>query len=720
MKRTAKIILIGLVLCLCLLVVSVLVFTSLVDPNDYKDRIAKAVRDETGRTLAFGGDISLTLFPRLGVTLGPVSLSNAEGFGPEPMVSVRSALVSVRVLPLLLGQVRFDRLRLDGLVLNMGRDASGKGNWEDLVGRSDAAEGKEAGEDKDESRFPLEVAGVLVEDGSLVWDDRAANSRFVLKGVNASTGLIRPGALFPVELAMDFDCINPDAKGSLALKGQSSIDLRNREYTHKDMTVRVTAQGKAIPGGNAEAALSFKLLALDLIKDQARISGLECSAYGATLLVDGAVKGLTKGVSAASATVTLQPANLRTVLAALGEGAPDTGDAEALTRVGGTADISFETGRLEASNLDFEVDDTRVTGRVALEKGGEWPHVSARLDLGALDLDRYLPARRAEAASPKRDGGGGDPLDDTVLPADLLRKLHFDLDAKLARLQIRGAQLADVKVAARGADGLLSVDPLSAGAYGGTLEVTGSVDARRGAPVASSRTEVSQLNVAGLSHDVTGKSDYAGIANYSSELNAKGERLRDLQSTLNGTFSFSLSDGVFPGVDLARITRSAHSADKKQGRVEGAATDSTKFGSITGTGTVTDGVVRNNDLEVKAPGLRADGHGAFSLVTREIDYMVKAKLVPLADGQGGKSSGDLLGVMVPIHVTGTLEHPRYWVSLSEYAKALGGVVVDTVGTVLGGVKSVVKGVGSALDKTCCDEPEGSDKPAAKKKFLGIF
>ena len=145
---------------------------------------------------------------------------------------------------------------------------------------------------------------------------------------------------------------------------------------------------------------------------------------------------------------------------------------------------------MDATSLDFEVDDTRVTGRVTLEKGGEWPHVFARLDLGALDLDRYLPARRAEAASPKRKGEGGDPLDDTVLPADLLRKLHFEIDAKLARLQIRGAQLTDVKVAARGANGLLTVDRLSAGAYGGTLDATGSVDARRGAPVASSRTEV--------------------------------------------------------------------------------------------------------------------------------------------------------------------------------------------------------------------------------------
>lgn len=712
MNRTAKIILIGLALCLVLFVVSVLLLTSLVDPNDYKDRIAKAVRDETGRTLTFGGDIALTLFPHLGVSLGPVSLSNADSFGPEPMVSVRSARVSVRVLPLLLGKVRFGELQLDELVLNMGRDASGKANWDDLVGRAGTAETKGGGEKRE---FPLDVAGVRITGGHLNWDDQVTDSRFALYGMDVSTGPISEGALFPVELAMGFACTNPDAKGSLTLKGQSSLDLAGREYGHMDMEIRVKARGKAIPGGSVDGVLSFRLLALDFNRDLAQVSGLECSAYGATVLADGTLKGLTKGVTGASANLTLKPTNLRAVLAALGMEAPKTADPEALTRVGGTTEISFETGRLEATNLEFEADSTRVEGRLAVEKGGRWPHFSVRLEVGALDLDRYISVK-GDGTPARESGGGKVPPDDTILPAELLRKLDFGLEAKVARLQVGGAQLTDLKVSAKGDGGLLTVDPLVAGVYGGTAKLTGSVDARQGAPVAASRIEVEDLNVAGLVHDVTGGSEYAGIADYSSELTAKGERARDLVGTLNGRFSFSLANGVFPGVDLARMTRSVHSSGDRQGRVEGAATDSTRFGSITGTGTIRNGVVENNDLELKTPGLRADGHGAFSLASREIDYMVKAKLVPLAGGQGGKSSGDLFGVMVPIHVTGTLDHPRYWVSLREYAKALGGVVVNTVGTVLGGVKSVVKGVGSALN----GESESADEPAGKKKFLGIF
>jgi AsmA protein len=703
--------LIGLGVCLVLFVVAAVVFVAVFDPNDYKDRISRAVREETGRTLTFDGDIGVTFFPSLGVTLGGLSLSNADGFGPEPMVSVRSALVTVRLLPLLVGKVRFGQLELDGPVLNLGRDARGRTNWDDLVGRKpDGAE--KAGH----GSFDLDVAGVAVTGGELTWDDRKAGVRFVLGGLDVTTGAISKGGLFPVKLSMHFDCRHPDARGTLTVEGQSSLDLAERQYGHMNMHAAIKAEGASIPGGKLDGTLSFRFLALDFNKETAQVTGLECSAYGATLLADGTLRGLTDGLKEASADLTLQQADLRAVFKALGTPAPDTADNKALTAVGGSAKVEFKPGRLAFEGVELSVDGTRIVGRGTVERGGAWPRFTAHLDVGDLDLDRYLPPEHGGSASPDK-GRSGLP-DDMVLPAKVIRRLDFGLDAKVAKLTLGRAHFSNVAVAAKGADGLVTVDPVFAQAYGGTLKLTGTVDARNGAPVVATRTEAAHIDVAGLAGDVTGKAEYAGIADYASSLNARGERVRDLLSTLGGKFSFKLSDGVFPGVDLADMARSTHSAKGKQGTVEASGTDSTRFGSISGTGTVKDGVVGNKDLEVKAPGLRATGHGALSLVTRQIDYMVRVKLVPTSAGQGGKASKDLIGVMVPIHVTGTIDKPHYWVSVREYVKALGGVVVDTVGTVLGGVKSVVKGVGSALDKSCCGDGE-TDKPA-RKKFLGIF
>ncbi|WFS61498.1 AsmA family protein [Pseudodesulfovibrio thermohalotolerans] len=707
--------LIGLGVCLALFVVSALVFVAVFNPNDYKERISEAVLKETGRVLTFDGDIGLTFFPGLGVTLGGLSLSNAQGFGPEPMASVRAARVTVRILPLFMGKIRFGQLVLDGPVLNLGRDEQGRSNWDDLVGRKQADAVQSAGKDA----FDLDVAGVTVTGGGLTWDDRKAKTWFILRGMDVTTGRISRGGLFPVKVNVDFDCRNPDAKGSMSLEGQSSFDLANREYGHMDMRVAVKAVGDAIPGGSVDGLLSFQFLALDFNKETAQVTGLECSAYGATLLADGTIKGITDKLSAVTANLTLKPANLRTVMTALGGDALNTADPKALTKVGGTCRVDLETGRLALEDMELSVDGTRIVGRAMVKRGGKWPRWEAQVDAGDIDLDRYLPSDHAEKGAVSQERAKSGQLDDMVLPADVLRRLDFDMDVKVARLKVGGANFSEVSAAAKGGNGVLTVGPLSASAYGGTLKATFTADASKGAPVVETGIHVERLDVAGLSKDVTGTAEYAGIADYESTLSAQGERMRDLLATLGGKFSFSLSDGVFPGVDLTRMTRTTVSSKNKQGTVEAEQTDSTRFGSITGTGTVANGVVNNRDLEVKAPGLRADGHGALSLVTRQIDYIVKAKLVPTASGQGGKSSHELFGVMVPIRVTGTIDKPRYWVSISEYVKSLGGVVVDTVGTVLGGMKNVVKGVGSALDKSCCDDEPESGKPE-RKKFLGIF
>ncbi|WP_338667521.1 AsmA family protein [Pseudodesulfovibrio methanolicus] len=707
--------LIGLGVCLVLFVVAAVVFMAVFDPNDYKERISRAVRDETGRTLTFDGDIGVSFFPGLAVTLGGLSLSNADGFGPEPMVSVRSARVSVRLLPLLMGKVRFGQLELDGPVLNLGRDAQGRANWDDLVGGKSGEPDKAGGG----TSFDLDVAGVAVTGGELTWDDRKADVRFVVGSLDVTTGAISKGGLFPVRLSMHFDCRHPDVRGTVTMEGQSSLDLTERQYGHMNMRAAIRAEGASVPGGKLDGTLSFQSLALDFNKETAQVTGFECSAYGATLLADGTIRGLTDGLEAASADVTLQQADLRAVLGALGAVVPETGDAKALTGVGGTARVRFKPGRLSVEDVELSVDGTRIVGRGAVERGGAWPRFSAHLDVGDLDMDRYLPPEHAANGSGSGVQAKSGMLDDTVLPGRVLRRLDFGLDAKVAGLTFGGAHFSNVAVSAKGADGLVTVDSLAAEAYGGTLRLTGTVDARQGLPVAAVRTEAVHLDVAGLARDVTGKSEYAGIADCNSSLQARGERLRDLLGTLGGEFSFKLSDGVFPGVDLIGLARSTHSARDRQGTVEGAGTGSTRFGSIEGTGTIRDGVVTNKDLEVKAPGLRAEGHGVVSLVNRQIDYMVRAKLVPTGVGQGGKASKDLIGVMVPIHVTGTLDKPHYWVSVREYVKALGGVVVDTVGTVLGGVKSVVKGVGSALERSSGEGGTESAGPG-RKKFLGIF
>ena len=136
MNKVVKLGMIGAVILAALAVLALGIFIHTFDINNYKGAISRLVAEKTGRTLTFGGDISMTLFPRLGVRMDDISLSNAPGFGQTQMLSARQARLEVRILPLLSGRVRFGHLALDGVVVGLERDAAGRTNWGDLTDRA--------------------------------------------------------------------------------------------------------------------------------------------------------------------------------------------------------------------------------------------------------------------------------------------------------------------------------------------------------------------------------------------------------------------------------------------------------------------------------------------------------------------------------------------------------------------------------------------------------
>ena len=134
MSRLLKILGIAVGAIVLLLVVVAVAVSLLFDPNDYKDDITAAVQNATGRQLTLDGDLELAVFPTIRIAVGVASLSNAPGFGDEPMARIGSATLSVAVLPLLSQRIQIRQARLEGLELNLARNRSGANNWQDLGG----------------------------------------------------------------------------------------------------------------------------------------------------------------------------------------------------------------------------------------------------------------------------------------------------------------------------------------------------------------------------------------------------------------------------------------------------------------------------------------------------------------------------------------------------------------------------------------------------------
>jgi AsmA protein len=101
------------------------------DPNAYKPRIIQLVKEKNQRDLRLDGDIKLTLFPRLGVEISSLSLSEYQS--DKEFASAENILVSLAFLPLLRKKLELDEIAITGLKANQIRFTDGHMNSDDLL-----------------------------------------------------------------------------------------------------------------------------------------------------------------------------------------------------------------------------------------------------------------------------------------------------------------------------------------------------------------------------------------------------------------------------------------------------------------------------------------------------------------------------------------------------------------------------------------------------------
>src|SRR5262245_22709518 len=123
----------GVVVALVLIAVAVVAVTF--DPNDYKDVATDTFRARTGRTLRIDQDLRLSYFPWLAVETGGVTVGSAPDFGgdAQPFLSATRVAARVKLVPLLSRRIEVGTVELEGVTVNLARNAELRGNWQDLL-----------------------------------------------------------------------------------------------------------------------------------------------------------------------------------------------------------------------------------------------------------------------------------------------------------------------------------------------------------------------------------------------------------------------------------------------------------------------------------------------------------------------------------------------------------------------------------------------------------
>jgi AsmA protein len=242
-----------------LLVAVVLVFALTFDPNRYKADIERMAKERTGRTLRLQGELKLAVFPSLGASVGGVTLS--ERGSNREFVALQSAHASVKLMPLLHGQVIVDAVRVSGLKAQIVKNKDGTYNFSDLLEGGEAKRAaKPAPEKKGESApVKFDVAGITVDRASILYRDMSSGQEISLTDVKLHTGRIAENVQDKIELAAAVKRNQPLLEAKVALNATYSLkpDAIGLDFTAKldDSNVK----GKLSMARAAQPSYSFDL-----------------------------------------------------------------------------------------------------------------------------------------------------------------------------------------------------------------------------------------------------------------------------------------------------------------------------------------------------------------------------------------------------------------------------------------------------------------------------
>jgi len=633
------------------------------DPNDYKDEIAQAVQANTGRELAIDGDLTLSFFPWIAVQLGRTSLSNAPGFGDEPFASIESASMSLRLMPLLRKEIELGAVKLKGFDLNLARNEQGVSNWDDLMQAAEAEEETapvEEGEAFDLNS--LTAGGVSLEDAAVSWNDRQSGANYRVHNFNLRTQDLMPGE--PFRLSTDFELESEAPAMNLAaeLEARVKMDIATSQYALSDIALDFTASGEPVPVESLEAQLKAAKLNVDLEKQTLRLEDLSMATLGVVL--EGAFQGeqvvdnlLIKGHLAA------QEFDMRELFKRL-ESPLETADADALTKVNLTTNLTYGAAGTSFKDLRMRLDDTQLTGELSLD-----PESALAFDLkiDEIDLDRYLPPPGPEDAEEAESAA---PLDAVEVPVETIRALNAKGRLRIGKMRLSGMDMESVKLGISAGNGRVRLHPLESSLYGGSYKGDIVLTTRGKRPLLTLDENVEGLRVGDLSRALYDEAMISGAMQGHFVLKARGDNLGEMRQTLGGEISFNLKDGAIEGFNLwAEIRKGLALARQEPVPEEAkAAPPRTEFSSVSGSATVKDGVVTNNDLLARLPSLNMTGGGTIDLVKDEVDYRVKAVVLDTPELQAQEDVAGLAGTSVPVKITGAVFDPSIRPDVARLAK----------------------------------------------------
>ena len=322
----------------------------------YKQQIEAQVERATGRALKIEGPLDISLLPRLAMTAEDVRFANVAGSPRPDMVRLKGLQAELKIWPLLRGSVEVDRFVLIEPEFQLEIDAAGRPNWAlgapatgatPQQAQAPQQPGTATGQSGGGMRLPiteLKLGDIRIQNGTLALSDARSGTERRIEKINLDVDL-------------------PDLQSALAAKGSLAYQGKPVE-----LALAVERPLALLQGGSSPLRVTGKGPDLGLTFEGALDNAATPHAAGA---------------------IDLNVTSIRDLAAWLG--APIALDVQGLRTFRVSGQVDGVPTRIALNDAKLALDAIEGQGEIAVDLSGQVPQLTGRLDLGAVDLNPYLP-----------------------------------------------------------------------------------------------------------------------------------------------------------------------------------------------------------------------------------------------------------------------------------------------------------------------------------------
>ena len=585
----------------------------------YKNYLAGMVEENTGYKLNLEGDLSISVFPWIGVETGAVSIENNDEFkqyGPN-LLKASALGVQLKLIPLLSGRIEVGDVSAKDLELLLVKAEDGKASWEmslkDNTGMEAVDSEAQPVENIEKSQVSKDVqefsiGSISLDNAQVVFKDLQAQKEYRLMDTKLETSNIGIGENTDIDLKTNVMSTEPVFEGQLVLK--SVFNFKDIKHLNVDSLELKLVSEKGLLG-QSEVNINGKFNLDGSIVD---IAEFHLDGLGSQIKLSG--KGdIDKLAFNGDLTVNSNP---KQVLMVLGQDFT-LSDPTLLEKFELSAKLSSnEVNKTKVEGMQAKLDNTSITGNFTISFHDNLS-IAGSMHVDNVALDGYLPeAGRQEVNSAHGGQGSAGQGGSANTNGQAYEKpgLGLNINLGIDKLTAKGLTVQTVQTVVRAEGGVFSLEPFSCDFA--ESKVTGAViaDLTQRVPKIRVKGAADGMNIATVLEALTGKADISGKASISADLAGHGDGADSIMSSLGGSARVSAT-GSLNGVKLPQVNLTSAPGVKQVSTVD--AQIRSFSASFNGSG----GVFKNNDMFFDTSVAKGNGSGTVNLGSSSLDYLVK-------------------------------------------------------------------------------------------------